>query len=124
MPALVFVYGTLLSGEGNHDVLGGARCVGHGRTLPVFELRDLGDYPGLLEGGSQAVLGEVYEVDEETLRVLDDFEDHPRLYRRVTITLADGKDVEAYVLSEEQAAGSAAIESGSWRERNRTKYVS
>lgn len=113
----MFVYGTLLAGEENHDVLGGARRVGRGRTMPAFELRDLGAYPGLVEGGSREVVGEVYEVDDEMLRALDDFEDHPRLYRRTTITLADGRRVETYVLPEGRALGSAIIESGSWRDR-------
>ncbi len=118
MSSFVFVYGTLLAGEGNHELLDGARRVGHGTTLPVFELRDLGPYPGLVEGGSQAVVGEVYEVDEVMLRALDAFEDHPRLYRRMAITLSDGQIVQTYVMSERRAAGSAIIESGNWRERH------
>lgn len=112
----VFVYGTLLEGEVNHHVLRGARCVGRGRTLAAFELVDLGPYPGLVDGGSRSVVGEVYEVDCETLRTLDHFEDHPRLYRRTTITLSDGSRVETYVLPDRPGRG-AVIESGNWRDR-------
>lgn len=119
MSVHVFVYGTLLSGEPNHDVLGGARFVAEGRTEAVFELRDLGAYPGLVDGGRQSVVGEVYEVDEETLCSLDRFEDHPRLYHRRRVVLVDGTLVETYVLSRGRAEGAALIESGSWRHRER-----
>ena len=67
-PTRVFVYGTLLAGEPNHRVLAGARLVANARTEPAFELRDLGPFPGLVSGGAHAVAGEVYEVDEATLR--------------------------------------------------------
>jgi gamma-glutamylcyclotransferase (GGCT)/AIG2-like uncharacterized protein YtfP len=116
MRAHVFVYGTLLAGEANHDVLGGARFVSRGRTEPAFELRDLGAYPGLAGGGRQAVVGEVYEVDERMLCALDRFEDHPRLYRRTRVALSDGRLVETYVLAAGQGAGCPVIESGSWRQ--------
>lgn len=117
MSVQVFVYGTLLAGEPNHDVLGGAHLVAKGTTRPGFELRDLGVYPGLVPGGREAVVGEVYEVDDRTLEELDQFEDHPRLYVRTAITLADGRPVLTYVMSAQRAAGFPVIESGSWRER-------
>ena len=49
---LLFVYGTLRRGEPNHRELGEARFLGRARTAPVYELVDLGSFPGLLEGGS------------------------------------------------------------------------
>ncbi|WP_425617613.1 gamma-glutamylcyclotransferase [Anatilimnocola sp. NA78] len=76
---LVFVYGTLRRG-GSRAIpdrfpaakfLGKARVTGH-----LFDLQAAGDhYPGLLldENGT-AVFGEVYEVDEKTLRRLDAIE--------------------------------------------------
>src|SRR5262249_38344841 len=85
----VFVYGTLLSGEANHGHLAGARYVGSGRTRAEVELRDLGAYPALIAGGAQAVVGEIYEVDEATLAALDALEDHPAYYRRTEIVLDD-----------------------------------
>jgi gamma-glutamylcyclotransferase (GGCT)/AIG2-like uncharacterized protein YtfP len=42
----VFVYGTLLKGEGNHRVLRDSRLIGLGITKPAFELHDLGPFPG------------------------------------------------------------------------------
>ena len=113
----VFVYGTLLAGESNHAVLAGARLVAAGRTLPVFRLHDLGEFPGLVPGGVHAVVGEVYEVDEATLAALDRLEDHPEFYRRTRIVLEDGMAVETYLLMAAQVEGTPVIASGSWRAR-------
>jgi len=113
----VFVYGTLLAGEPNHRLLDAAAFVGVAETAPVFSLVDLGPFPALVDGGADAVVGEVYEVDRPTLQRLDLLEGHPRFYRRRRITLEDGSKVETYVLSPEQVAGHPVIGSGSWRAR-------
>ena len=115
----IFVYGTLLAGERNHRYLASARLIGAARTTPAFSLHDLGRYPGLVAGGEQSVVGEVYEVDEPTLAALDRLEDHPRLYQRVAIVLADHSRVETYLLTPEQVAGHTLIVSGSWRARRK-----
>ena len=46
----IFVYGTLLSGEGNHRQLRGARPLAVRRTEPRYTLVSLGPYPALLDG--------------------------------------------------------------------------
>lgn len=111
----VFVYGTLLAGESNHRHLVHARLVAETQTLAAFSLHDLGPYPGLVRGGSHAVAGEVYEVDEVTLAILDQLEDHPRFYRRTSIVLENGTTAETYLLTAEQVAGRPIIASTSWR---------
>lgn len=117
----VFVYGTLLAGEGNHRLLATAKLIGEARTEPAFELRDLGAFPGLVRGGAYAVVGEVYAVDTETLARLDVLEGHPRFYRRTCIALADGTHVETYLLTPEQVEGRPVIVSGNWRSRRKEK---
>jgi gamma-glutamylaminecyclotransferase len=116
---LVFVYGTLLFGERNHRHLTGARPIGAALTQPAFRLYDLGPFPGLVAGGEHAIIGELYAVDEATLAALDRLEDHPRFYRRVSIVLADGANVETYLLTPEQVAGHPIISSGNWRARRK-----
>jgi len=111
----VFVYGTLLVGESNHRYLASARLVAEARTQPAFTLHDLGAFPGLVAGGSHAVAGEVYAVDEPTLAALDRLEDHPRFYLRTSIVLASGAAVETYLLTPNHVAGCPIITSGSWR---------
>jgi gamma-glutamylaminecyclotransferase len=115
----IFVYGTLLRDEPNHLLLREARLVGEGLTAPIFELRDLGAFPGMVSGGISAIAGEVYEVDSTTLAAVDRFEGHPQFYHRTDIVLADGTSVEAYLLRPDQVRECSVIPSGSWR-MNRT----
>jgi gamma-glutamylcyclotransferase (GGCT)/AIG2-like uncharacterized protein YtfP len=113
----VFVYGTLLQGEGNHDLLARAEFLGPARTPLRFALYDLGGFPGLVAGGEQAVEGEVYIVGPDTLARLDQLEGHPRFYRRAPIALEDGSTVETYLLPRDRVVGRPLITSGSWRAR-------
>lgn len=88
---MLFVYGTLKSGEPNFTVLhdrrnGQARFVSRARTKDRFPLVIASNYnvPFLLEkrGIGFHVAGEVYLVDDAMLETLDEFESHPMLYRR------------------------------------------
>ena len=119
--ARVFVYGTLLAGEPNHRLLASAKLVARARTKPAFNLYDLGAFPGLVRGGSHAVVGEVYEVDKPTLAALDRLEGHPRFYLRTRIALDDGALVQTYLLTPEQVEGYRVIVSGNWRRKETSK---
>jgi gamma-glutamylaminecyclotransferase len=115
---MIFVYGSLLSGEANHAHLGSSRSLGPARTHPSYTLVDLGPYPALLDEGTTAVVGELYDVDDATRAALDEFEGHPTYYRRGAVRIAshEGLDVEAYFLLG-GAAGALAIPGGDWRRR-------
>ena len=112
---LVFVYGTLMTGEPNHRLLVHAQRVGQASTEPAYHLVDLGAFPALVPGGQTAVAGEVYSVDGPTLAALDRLEGHPRFYRRTPITLASGRKALAYLQAPEQTQGHPRITSGDWR---------
>ena len=81
----VFVYGTLRYGESNSALLEGSPCLGEWRTGPAYRMFDLGGYPAVVPGGDQAILGEVYGVDAETLEALDALEGYPDFYGRTPI---------------------------------------
>jgi gamma-glutamylcyclotransferase (GGCT)/AIG2-like uncharacterized protein YtfP len=116
-PTPVFIYGTLRRDERNHAQLDGARFVGHAYTAPRYALVDLGEYPALLEGGTDAVHGEVYEVEPSHLERLDAFEEHPTVYVRRSIELEGGRRVFAYVLPRERAGDAPRIPGGDWKRR-------
>lgn len=88
----VFVYGTLKSKEPNAHVIAEAVEKGHARflcraqTIDRYPLIIASRYniPFLLHhpGEGKNVWGEIYEVSDETLAVLDDFEGHPEVYLR------------------------------------------
>lgn len=114
---LLFVYGTLREGEVGHSELGTARCIARGvRTEPCYELIDLGEYPALVEGGHQAVVGDLYEVGDALLPQLDAYEDAPGLYQRKTLRIGE-HDAQCYLLPREHAPDAPRIASGDWRKR-------
>ena len=116
--ALLFIYGTLLQGEPNHERLAGARPLGAVRTPPLFTLMHMGEFPALVPGGTDVVTGELWDVDPDHLARLDEFEDHPAFYVRETVRLEDGREVFAYVLPPERARGARRIPGGDWRTRS------
>ena len=110
----------------NHLVIAGnvAAVRANNVTFPTTRLPsyDLGAFPGLVPRGSQAVAGEVYEVDEPTLAALDRLERHLDFYRRTTIALHDGRPVLAYLLTIEQVGARPIIASGAWRTRHEGRW--
>lgn len=103
-PVLVFVYGTLKHGYGNHHILAGSRFVGKGCTVAMCRMYDAG-FPVLRPrsekpGAHNAeVWGEVYLVTSpDTMRRLDSLEGEGRMYhRRIKIIhLENGKKVKAH----------------------------
>jgi gamma-glutamylaminecyclotransferase len=113
-PIRLFVYGTLRRGEVAHGELRGARLLAATKTIAAYELVDLGEYPALVERGTDHVVGEVYEVDPDLLRTLDAYEDVPELYERKPVRLIDG-EAEGYVLPSSRALNAPRIPSGDWR---------
>jgi gamma-glutamylaminecyclotransferase len=114
---LLFVYGTLMRGEGAHALLGpSARFIAEAHTEPCFTLVDMGEYPALVEGGTTAVCGELYEIDAALLPALDRYEDAPEMYERRFLDVGGGTAI-AYLLRSELAVGVGSIASGDWRRR-------
>lgn len=113
----VFVYGTLRTGERNHDFLAGAARVAADRTPARYTLVDLGAYPAAVVGGATAIVGEVFEVDAATLARLDRLEGHPHLYQRMPVRLTSRRIAVMYVMAAAQAEGGPAIAGGDWLAR-------
>jgi len=116
MHVWLFVYGTLMRAESAHELLGPSRFIAQARTEPAFTLVDLGHYPGLVAGGSDRVVGEIWEVSRGAIDRLDRYEEVPEVYERRTLELGTRR-AQAYVLRAEHAAGKPRIASGDWRRR-------
>jgi gamma-glutamylcyclotransferase (GGCT)/AIG2-like uncharacterized protein YtfP len=110
---LVFVYGTLKRGHGNHHWLAEAVFLGT-TTLRGAVLHDLGPFPMAIEGEG-TVWGEVYGVDEPGLARLDRLEGCPRLYRRCRRVLADGRKAWVYLGSWRQVRNVPRVADGCWQ---------
>ncbi|MCX7921496.1 MAG: gamma-glutamylcyclotransferase [Clostridia bacterium] len=71
---LVMVYGTLMMGFENHKVIKESMFISKAKTRGKLYHLPYG-YPAIIEGDGW-VKGEVYQVDETTLRALDLLEDY------------------------------------------------
>ena len=123
----VFVYGTLRAGEIN-DI--GAAAARNGIAAPRLVARaavtgrlyDLGDYPGLVHDETAGpVRGDVYEIDEALVPVLDRIEgvepgvDSVFKSRPVTVTVADrALQCFFYPVDDVSVSGRPRIEAGDW----------
>jgi gamma-glutamylcyclotransferase (GGCT)/AIG2-like uncharacterized protein YtfP len=119
---LVFVYGTLKRGGSNHAFLGGQTFVGEARTVPGFQLYELNGYPGMVAENSpraEGVTGEVWLVDADTLKHLDQLEGLAEgLYRREPVPLLppfNARTAETYVYAQ-SVEGRHALGSA-WKEK-------
>jgi gamma-glutamylcyclotransferase (GGCT)/AIG2-like uncharacterized protein YtfP len=99
---LLFVYGTLKRGEPRHRYLAGQTLIATVATVPAYRLLSVVDYPALVRrDDGRSIEGELWQVDEACLRVLDQVEGIEQgLYAREPIELLpphDGADVATYV---------------------------
>ena len=81
---LIFVYGTLKKGFGANSLLQPANLVIENVAIRGFKMYTNGSFPMVVESekGSDAVYGEIWEIEEDTLRRLDRYEGHPNLFTR------------------------------------------
>ncbi|XP_045208473.2 gamma-glutamylaminecyclotransferase C-like [Mercenaria mercenaria] len=98
---LIFVYGTLKSGEPNYHLMQNETsgvCIPRGiaYTKEKYPLVVASRYniPYLLDkpGTGHNVQGELYKVDAAQLAFLDRLESHPKLYVRKDVVLTRNKD--------------------------------
>lgn len=115
---LVFVYGTLKEGYGNHRhhlQREGVNYKGEYITPAEWTMFSLGGFPGVMKGGNTPITGEVYEIDKEVFRGLDRLEGFPRFYDRDLIKTPYGAAWIYYLKDQHYRASSPKIEDGVWR---------
>ena len=114
---LVFVYGTLRSGFGNHSLLSSSKFLGKGKTRKKYALYQVG-IPFLVENEShKQIVGELYSVSSRVLLGLDMLEGHPKWYQRKKSTIiVNGKNYRAWIYFNKPQG--ELIESGDYAELN------
>lgn len=123
---LLFVYGTLRQGGVNAMLDLYPDTSFRGNAVVNGQLYDLGDYPALLLDNSACpVIGEVYEINDEILRSLDEFEVSAQYSRNQVDVLLDGQTTSCWLYgpSADLCSGKYLIESGDWIEYAKTKNL-
>ena len=113
---LLFVYGSLLSGMGNHSLLNNdeSDLVSTFETESIYSLRDLGYYPGVHKEGSTSIKGELWSVSERVWERVEQLEGYPSFYDRTPLETPYGT-AQMYFLAEEDVSERILVESGDWR---------
>ncbi len=113
---LVALYGTLKVGYFNHELhLKGAMPVDSRRVELPFEMYENGEYPMLVPSSERhSIWIELFEVDADKLRELDDVE-APYGYWRETVFLEElSREAEIYVHAPPPPPGFTPVASGDW----------
>lgn len=96
---LVFVYGTMMKGMRNYHRLLDSKVISQHAHTPFNEdywmstRQTDGGYPAPIATRGQptrpkgSVFGEIYEIDNDTLLLLDQMEGHPAVYRREKVSI-------------------------------------
>ncbi len=123
----VFVYGTLRQGDDNdiNRLQPAPRLVGPAAVCGT--MYHLGAYPGVVLGGSNRVVGEVYAISATLQQVLDEIEEvYPQqrdeYYKRVIRVVVQGNEISClvYEINPVYIVGRPVITTGDWvRDRNR-----
>lgn len=88
----LFVYGTLMKDMPNHGFLTGAKFICQSETMAKYLMTanfipfitpEEKVFDSLYKSKLSRVKGELYEVTEEQLQIIDRLEGHPTFYKRV-----------------------------------------
>lgn len=133
----VFVYGTLRKGEERdiNRLQPAPRWIG--RASVAGAIYHLGSYPGLVLGGEGTVHGEVYAIEAELERLLDEIEEvwpqqTGEYAKREVAVLLDAGEAPAgdagrelvcvlYEIAPERTQGKLIIASGDWVEHRSSR---
>lgn len=97
----VFVYGTLMKGEHANNMLADGEYAGR-FLLKDYAMYNLGSFPGIKRCKGEAVLGELFFVNEKTIARIDRYEGEGSFYSRksVTLRISESKfSAETYVFN-------------------------
>ncbi|RUM87165.1 MAG: hypothetical protein DSZ25_03915 [Thermovibrio sp.] len=96
---LLFVYGTLMSGLSAHSFLIDSAFISHGILYGARLIHLSEGYPAVVEGEGR-VFGEVYRVDDLTLKAIDLFEDFNELFPEESFYIRKMKQVRLIPMNE------------------------
>lgn len=112
----VFVYGSLMKKYWNHYLLVKQRYLGRG-LLKNYEMYHVSSFPGIISKPGENIIGEVYDIDEITLKRLDQLESEGLMYLRVEEdVIINDRTVKAFVyVWNRSVSGYSKVKEMPWR---------
>lgn len=95
----VFVYGTLRKGFSNHDIIkeGNNKFLNKDETIDKYLMLDTGGFPAVIKNiPYHNIVGELYEVDNETFESIDKLESNGNLFQREKVILKSDNEAWMY----------------------------
>lgn len=100
----LFVYGSLRRGFPNHFLLEKSIYIGTYITVDKYHMigQVSKSFPYVVEEkefettASTSIIGELYDIEADVLKDLDELEGHPDFYTRRTVQVADGLGIHTY----------------------------
>lgn len=118
--ATVFIYGTLMRGESRHHAIRDQEFIGTAKTTARYRLHLIADYPGMVaatEDDGYSICGELWSVDQATLRRLDSIECvDDGLFRRIEVSIAAANTRAEAWIYQHDVSGLRDL-GGDWRSR-------
>lgn len=101
MEKYVFVYGTLKEGHYNHYLLqsANAKLVEKNVKIDDFQMRSFGSFPCVRSKKDSFIIGDVYEIDEAGLNLLDSLEIPYGYVREIVKAKINKETKKCYVYS-------------------------
>lgn len=112
----IFVYGTLKRGCPNCNLLKDTGYISGIYTANNYTMLDFCIFPGVLEGNTSQIYGELYDIDSDTLESVDKFEGE--WFCRDVIRLENGVSAFMYFLVKIPKAfqnNYSIVENGNWK---------
>ena len=112
---LLFVYGSLRKGCGNHCFLENSSYLGNFVTSPEYTMQSMGAFPAVVEGGDTEIVGEVWGVSEPVYEAIERLEGYPSFYNRKPLETPYGQ-AEMYFVEGHDKYGQRlpVVDSGNW----------
>jgi len=111
---LIGVYGTLKRGQSANYKLDGSKFIASDK-VPGATMYNLGAYPAVIvDESNNEIHVEVYEVDDNILKVLDQYEGYPDLYGKTTVSTSNGREIIIYTMDDVDNNYATVIEGGIW----------
>jgi gamma-glutamylcyclotransferase (GGCT)/AIG2-like uncharacterized protein YtfP len=112
---LLFAYGSLKQGFGNHPKINQSPIFN--ATLSGFILLTQGGSFPAIKVGLGMVEGEVYEVTDAKLKVIDALEVHPDYYKRELVTVVNKTSLKPH-----QVFTYVIVDATQWRPYGKTNW--